>query len=205
MKKLLFLLTLLTLPVFGQTLKVNPKRTISLEGTVSIAHIGDVAQTIHEYSQQSKKTIFLLINSPGGNVLAGLPILDAIKMAQSRGVAVVCVSSLMSASMAFTIYSACTRRYATKNTLFLFHPMSTSGQSGIVSDLVVSMAKMQELEARLAEDSRKVLKMSKSEFYKHYRAETLWTAENLKKSSPDFLRIVSNIEGVKTLYNLEGF
>src|SRR3989338_6951871 len=79
-------------------------RIIFLGGSID-DHIANlvIAQLLFLDSQDSKKDIYLYINSPGGIITSGLAILDTMNHVKSP-IATVCVG--MAASMAAVILSA---------------------------------------------------------------------------------------------------
>ena len=174
----------------------DPKRVVKLIGSVDGSQI-KVAQEIDRLSSADQTPIFMLINSPGGSVVTGLIIVDAMRQAQHKGVKFHCASAVMAASMAFTILSECDTRATLANTRLLFHPMSFTGLSGRVQELSVLMVTAVKEELRLAAVVRTSLGVSKQFFNRHYFAETFWTAEALllEIKNKKFLSVVPRIEG----------
>lgn len=60
--------------------------------------------------EEKHDTIYLYINSPGGEVTAGLEIVNYIKSLQERSKQVICIAH-NAMSMAFVIFQYCSQRY----------------------------------------------------------------------------------------------
>lgn len=191
-------------PLIGSSFAVeNPKRFVEVIDVVDGAMLRDVARRIDKLSLISDAPIDMLINSPGGAVLAGTSILDAMDVAKSRGVHFRCISGVLAASMAFIILANCDERYVLAGTKLLFHPMSTGGQ-GRVQEIATSLEPFIALEKDLMDLQRKALGMSESEFGKHYWAETMWSGSILNKvTDGKFLKIVDSADGVENLFVYE--
>lgn len=71
-----------------------------------------------------KQPIWILLNSPGGDVLQGFAIYDLIKGLVNKGVTINILAIGMVASMATAILQAATKRFALPNTQFLVHQIS---------------------------------------------------------------------------------
>ena len=87
------LLLVLTSPLFGNTLEIDPDRFIKLQGEVNEKTIS-VASEIEKLYSDNDDNIYLLLNSPGGSVLYGNLVIAAIEQAKSRGIEVICLSTI---------------------------------------------------------------------------------------------------------------
>ena len=94
-----------------------------------------IAQLLHLESQDPDKDISLYIDSPGGEVYAGLGILDTMNFIKPD-VSTICVG--MAASMASVLLAAGTRgkRFALPNSMILIHQPS-SGAQGQQTDIQI--------------------------------------------------------------------
>ncbi|MCI5080045.1 MAG: ATP-dependent Clp protease proteolytic subunit [Saprospiraceae bacterium] len=106
-----------------------------------------VAQILYLDSQNSKLPINMYINSPGGNVYAGLAILDAMKMAKAS---VHTTAVGMTASMATVLLSAGEKgcRHALPHATIHLHPAS-SGAQGYTEDVRIAYHEQERLEKQL--------------------------------------------------------
>lgn len=186
----------------AKTFKADPDRLISFVGVIR-SDVLPLASQIEKFSQQSTKPIYLLINSPGGSVIAGLQVLSAMKVAKERGVVFKCFTPVMAASMAFQILVNCNERYSLNNSLLLWHPMRASLQGSFTSEeLLYEGGRLKALEKPLVLDLIRVLKISPNQFFYHYRHETMWTGDQINELSPGFLQIVDDFTGIKGAFDL---
>lgn len=193
------LLLLLATPAFSSTITLPKDRTVFINGEVTGAILNQ-ANEVYELTIKNADPIYLVINSPGGGVFAGLQMITAIRVAQQRGVKVNCVVTLMAASMAFQIFAECSNRYAFENTLLLFHPMTQSGRFNS-RDMQYNAEIMRALEGPLLKTLKEKLRMSKYDFYKHYYQQTLWTSYMLNTLSPDFVTTIDDVKGLPELFS----
>jgi len=152
-------------------------------------------------------TITLIINSPGGEVNAGLYLLNAMKLAQARGANFRCITTGLSASMALQIFAKCDSRYALPNSFLLYHPVRVNIGGGLFSpgialtpNLAQELAfELDRLEKILVSDLRKSMKVSDEIFNRNYHAETLLLASEVNSDSPGWLTLVDDVVGLKTI------
>lgn len=192
----------------GPVIDMTGTRLIRIEGQVG-PDIMASAIKMDELSSASKEPINIVINSPGGSVFAGIQMVEAIHIAQNRGVKVRCAVSTMAASMAFIILSECDERYAFSNSLLLFHPASVGIMFGVLR-AEQARAIAEDLEA-INDDMSDLMKaaMGVNDFFQeqwyryHFNKETLWTAKRLAKEAPNekFLAIISDIRLDKGLFS----
>ena len=106
-----------------------------------------VAQLLFLASEDPKKDISFYINSPGGQVSAGLAILDTMNHIEPA-VSTVCVG--MAASMGAILLSAGQKgkRYALPNAEVMIHQPS-GGAEGMATDIEITAKQILKLRARL--------------------------------------------------------
>lgn len=75
-------------------------------------------------SKKALKPIWVILNSPGGDVFQGMGIYDFIKGLVGRGVEINILSCGIVASMATAILQAATKRFSLPHTRFLVHQIS---------------------------------------------------------------------------------
>lgn len=94
------------------------------------------------YSQRDKR-VWVILNSPGGDIFQGFAIYDFLKAIANQGIEVNIVGMGMVASMAVCIMQAGTKRYAFPNTQFTVHQasLSSSGEQHQEVNEMVEMAK----------------------------------------------------------------
>ncbi len=183
------------------TLRVDPLRTVRVVGEVD----GSILQQIQEIdhlSRQSDKPIFLLINSPGGSILAGNLFINAMNAAKERGVKFHCASTLITASMAFQFFVECNYRYALPHAKLLFHPPRIFYMGVLLEEQMRSwIQELDHIENKMTSVMKSELGMDDEVFDYHYHAETLWDAEDLRDAADSsFLRIVDDIAGISNIF-----
>jgi ATP-dependent Clp endopeptidase proteolytic subunit ClpP len=92
--------------------------------------------------------VFITIDSPGGEVYAGLALIQAMREANRAGVQTVCLADGYAASMAAVIFESCNVRIMTRRSALLFHPV-TSGCEGNSTDIQRCLNEIIDLEKLL--------------------------------------------------------
>ncbi len=107
-----------------------------------------IAQLLYLESIDPDKDISVYINSPGGDVAAGLGIYDTIKKLKCD-VSTICVGK--AASMGAFLLAAGTKgkRYAQENSQIMIHQVLSPGCYGQATDIVLESRQMQRVKARL--------------------------------------------------------
>lgn len=106
-----------------------------------------VAQLLYLNSLDPKKEINLYINSPGGNVYAGLAIYDAMQMIQAP-VSTVAVGVTASMATALLTSGRKGKRYALPHATIHMHPTSGGGR-GYTEDVRISTREQERIQAQL--------------------------------------------------------
>ena len=100
-------------------------------------------------SQDSKRDIFLYINSPGGSVTAGMAIYDIMQYVEND-VATVAVGFAASMGQFLLCSGAPGKRYALPNALVVMH-QPLGGIGGTASDVKIMAEQMSAIKATLAQ------------------------------------------------------
>ena len=96
-----------------------------LGGAIDIASMaGLTANIITRLSSLDKIPMWILLNSPGGDIIQGLAVYDLIKAIAGQGWEINIIGLGQVASMAVCIMQAGTKRYALSNTQFTIHQAS---------------------------------------------------------------------------------
>jgi ATP-dependent protease ClpP protease subunit len=202
-KFLVLMATMFTTTAFAGTFKVNNKRRIDVVGEVG-RNVIPLANQIDAMAKIGSDPIDLVINSPGGSVVSGLVFLSAMKVAQSRGVKFRCVTTLMSASMAFFFLANCDERYAFENAYLLWHPISMTYGDGQRSDTLIHDGKwMDGIEALMIREILPALDIPFGLYMYHRNHETLWTAKLLEQTAPKFLVLVDDVIGLDRPFSMD--
>jgi ATP-dependent Clp protease protease subunit len=108
-----------------------------------------VAQLIHLESEDPDKDISMYINSPGGNVYAGLAIYDTMQYIKPD-VQTICVGIAMSMGALLLGGGASGKRMATPNSKILIHQVS-GGFQGQATDIEIHAKEIIDIRRRLDE------------------------------------------------------
>ncbi len=121
-------------------------------GTPVTAEIANliVAQMIHLESDEPDKDISLYINSPGGDVYAGLAIYDAMQYVRSD-VQTICFGMAMSMGAMLLAGGAKGKRMALPNSKVMIHQGHTSGFEGQATDIEIRAREILALQRRMEE------------------------------------------------------
>ncbi|KKR02541.1 MAG: ATP-dependent Clp protease proteolytic subunit [Candidatus Yanofskybacteria bacterium GW2011_GWA1_39_13] len=126
------------------------------------------------YTQRDRR-VWVILNSPGGDIFQGFAMYDFLKAIANQGVEVNVVGMGMVASMAVCIMQAGTKRYAFPNTQFTVHQASLSGgdQSQEVNEMIETAREVERINKivlgiiseRSGMDMEELLKISKKTDY----------------------------------------
>lgn len=201
--KLIISVLLLFGTVNADTLTVDKDRTIRIIGEVDEGMLGVIPQ-LDDLSSKSNKPIYLLINSPGGSVFVGNLVINAMVAARSRGVKFHCVSTMFAASMAFQFYVECDKRYALRHTKLLFHPPRIFYQGVLLKETMQSwIQEIEHIEDKMVPLIQDKTGLADDVFQYHYKAETLWDAEDLRDASVrGFLSIIDDVRGIDNMFQV---
>lgn len=207
LKTAITFLCLFATSLFGQAspykvVEVDPFRTVYIRGEISGGTL-DVLSKIVNLADGLGGDIHMVINSPGGSVVAGGHVLSAMQIAKSRGHRIVCYVPMLAASMGFQILIHCDKRYTLKNAALLWHPMTMYSNYGMSSeDLLYNHRRIRAWEKPFVQDLINALKISRKEFFYHYYHETLWLGFEFHKLAPGFITVVDDIRNVPELFSM---
>jgi ATP-dependent Clp protease, protease subunit len=108
-----------------------------------------VAQLLHLESEDPDKDISLYVNSPGGNVYAGLAVYDTMQFVKPD-VSTICVGIAMSMGALLLAGGAKGKRFALPNSKILIHQVS-GGFEGPATDIEIHAREALSLRKRLDE------------------------------------------------------
>lgn len=186
----------------------DAKRVFTLNAEVDGPHVFELAnKMLAAADSDPNHPIDLLIASPGGSILAGNLLLDAVEAVKSRGNKVRCVVTTIAASMAFSVLDACSERYALRHAKLLFHP-SAAMLPGVFG-VVLRGKQAQELAEELNTMDEALLRhllqstgMAEAELREAFYKERLWDASDLAAACrKGYLNIIVDVQGLATPYN----
>ncbi|MES2224682.1 MAG: ATP-dependent Clp endopeptidase proteolytic subunit ClpP [Patescibacteria group bacterium] len=125
-------------------------RIIFLAGPID-DHVANIviAQLLFLANEDSKKDIYLYINSPGGSVTAGLAILDTMQFIKPD-VSTICIGLAASMGSHLLAAGAKGKRYALPNSEIMIHQPS-GGFEGRASDIEIGAKHILKMRHRLNE------------------------------------------------------
>ena len=109
-----------------------------------------VAQMVHLESDDPEKDISLYINSPGGDVYAGMAIYDTMQFVQPD-VATICFGMAMSMGAILLAGGAAGKRSSLPNAKIMIHQGSTPGFEGQATDIEIRAREILALQQRMEE------------------------------------------------------
>src|SRR6187397_2301927 len=109
-----------------------------------------VAQLIHLESDDPDKDISLYINSPGGDVYAGMAIYDTMQFIKPD-VQTICFGMAMSMGAILLAGGAAGKRLALQNAKIMIHQGSTPGFEGQATDIEIRAREILALQRRMEE------------------------------------------------------
>ena len=107
-----------------------------------------VAQLLHLESEDPEKDISVYINSPGGDVYAGLAIYDTMTFVKPD-IRTICVGTAMSMGAVLLAAGAKGKRSALPNAKILIHQVWTGGFGGQASDVEIHAREVLDLKRRV--------------------------------------------------------
>jgi ATP-dependent protease ClpP protease subunit len=139
-----------------------------LETEVDFVSAKAIIGGIKEANRTGLKTVFITIDSPGGNVGDGLEIIDAIEGSDAE---IVCYVHRMAASMAAAILQSCDQRMMSKRATVMLHEPSTGMVGGKASEIQQQLDFMRVLGRMLLEQ---------------YALKSTMTADDLEKKISNY-------------------
>ncbi len=190
--------------VMGTTKTIDSKRNVNVLGSISVRKGLRVAKEIYKLATVNPETerrdeIYLTVNSPGGSVVGGWFIIDAMSAVKTQGHKVVCVTGVLAASMAFNILAACDERWSLPNAQLLWHPARIFTRRPVTADVMETWTEeLKSINGKIKDLILESSEMDEDYFDKHDRRETLHPATNLIPHTKLYwINAVTHIKGSK--------
>lgn len=195
MRALALIMLLSAAQVHAKTLVLSDDTTIVLRLPVTDESAGKVQLELMEKAKAGKP-LYLVLNSPGGSVVAGKAIIETAK---GLGVPVHTIS-LFSASMSFIISQYLDKRYVLDSSMLMTHRAAVEGMAGQIPGSLMSRVmglylETIEVDRHIAERSGMPL-----EIYGMHTANELWMTG---KAALD-LKFADEMVNVRCGKSLEG-
>jgi ATP-dependent protease ClpP protease subunit len=137
---------------------------VFFEGEVTSDRVDDTIREMVVAKDQGAKAILLDINSPGGEVGAGIRLSKVIEIFGLGNIPVVCLVDTQASSMAFYILQSCTVRLMTDRSLLMAHEPSFSPQYAKSDELKQDAKILEKLGHAMNHHMARRLKISLAEF-----------------------------------------
>lgn len=105
-------------PKVYRTLNIDEERAVLLEGPIYQGKVDGLIDQISELDAMNNKPIYMVINSPGGSVIAGFSLIRVMESIKSP---IVCAVDSEAFSMAAIIAMYCSKTYMHKFSAIMFH------------------------------------------------------------------------------------
>lgn len=206
-KNVLILLPLVISCSVNASPSLDSDRTAVIEGPITSGSLSDVETAVYNWSHKDpKKPIDLIINSPGGSVVAGFWFINKMEAARAGGTKFRCYVPEVAASMAFQILLHCDERYSLDRAFLLWHRVRIMGgdeplTSPQLSYLAWHLSKLDDI---ILGELFKALNKEVGEgtIRYHFEHETLHTAMDLAALAPKSFKSYPDIPKLyELLYN----
>jgi ATP-dependent Clp protease protease subunit len=121
-------------------IEADPSQIILLDLPVSDSTVDDVIRKLETARKDGEETVYLLLDSPGGSVVAGAKLIAYIESSNLK-INTVCVG--VCASMAAQIHQVGKKRLMHDKSILMFHPASGGAQGTI--EQMISLTKTLQL------------------------------------------------------------
>ena len=116
----MYRLLLLFILVESKLIELKKDNFVSLRDEITTE---SSSQLLYKLNSLNTTPIYIYINSPGGEVIAGLEVINYIKSLQERNIEINCICH-NAMSMAFAIFQYCSNRYILYASTLMQHQMS---------------------------------------------------------------------------------
>lgn len=104
---------------------------VSLRGPVTSQSIAELTSNLLDKTDNER---YIYINTNGGNVDAGMHLINVIQDLQNNNINVNCIADT-AISMGFVIFQSCSKRYVLSYSTLMQHQMSLGGMKGKLLEL----------------------------------------------------------------------
>lgn len=152
-------------------LKLNKEKVMFLTSEVTPLSVDLIINDLIKFNEANAKEVYLILDTPGGSVIAGARLITAIEGSKAK---VNCVVTGMAASMGFQILQHCNQRMGTPDSFIMSHPASVSIMyQGELDKLVSHFSFMQLYVEKLDRYAANQAKMDYNE-YKLRASREMW-------------------------------
>ncbi len=179
-------------------------RTAVISGVIEVGSLDEVQDALQKWSADgSGKPISLVVDSPGGSVVAGFWFVNRMEEARGRGVKINCFVPNLAASMAFQILMHCDSRQVLEKSFLLWHPVRVSvggfsGEPMTAASALELFERLHPVDVQIYAEIWRVMHVDRSNSYirYHFEHETLHSGWTLARSLPSVFQSRSYIPGL---------
>ena len=155
-------------------------RVVRLEGEIDDGLAEDVNSMILELSFESNKIIYMIIDSPGGSIMAGRAIVDVMNIVKAP---IYCQVKGSASSMAAMILMHCDHKIMLSSSYILFHqPSMKQPNYSQVRELQVEVDFVRQYWKELCESTSVKMGMTYEQFYNQIDNTWILTAQQAKNA-----------------------
>jgi len=185
----------------ARTLELDKKNLIVINDEITGAVAVEASNKLTRLALDKKaKQVDIIIDSPGGSIIAGMLLVNTMKRVQSRGTTIRCVVPRYAASMAYQLFSYCSERYMFAESFVLWHAPRVYIMFGVFlpEDAAKLARGLQEWESVLLRQLRISMKVyNRRRFFQYYDEEKFVLGSELEELTRDFVTIIDDMKGVK--------
>lgn len=177
--------------------------TIVLEDVITSGTIAPLAKYLNDQLAQDKSngTIDMVINSPGGSVVAGFEFVGLMNALQDRGWNFRCYVYHVAASMAFQILNQCNERHTLNAAFLLWHRARVSlggfGGTAMTGPQLRGQAdQLKTIDDAIFSDLSDKMNVDDKWIYRHFENETLHVGQSLHAALPEYITTHRAIDGI---------
>ena len=185
----LCLLIIIFSSVYSKHIELTKDNFVSLREKIN----GDVSsKLLYRLNSLNATPLYIYINSPGGEVMAGLEIVNYIKSYQSQKKEIHCICH-NAMSMAFVIFQYCSTRYILHSSTLMQHQMSLNVE-GKLYDINSRLKYYNTIENELNAFQADRMKIYISDFINRIRDDWwMYSNEIIKNNAADEMITISCI------------
>ena len=159
-------------------------KLLYIEGVISGGTMGPVQQALEDaVTGGYTGTVTIVLDSPGGEVIAGMRFVNTMNAAKAAGIRLDCYVLNMAASMAFQILTQCTSRHVLDGSFLLWHSVRVQTRSPITPGFARALADdLDRMNYLIMDQLNESLKgMSDADIQKAFDQETFWSGAELSE------------------------
>lgn len=155
-----------------------------IEGVISRGTMGPVQEALERAVDSGYTgTVTIVLDSPGGEVLAGMKFVNTMNAAKGAGIRLDCYVLNMAASMAFQILTQCSSRHVLEGSFLLWHSVRVQVRGALTPAFARAIADdLERMNFLIVGQLREsLIGMSDADIQKAFDQETFWSGAELSE------------------------